>query len=344
MSQRGHRQRKAKSTRSRRSSGAGASTEALLELPHGQLLLLAGDSLEMDGLEITEAWGTLNQDGRRPNVTAACALLARICDIGETVGGSQFRGVPFSVHRARLESVCPAEFLAEVHETGNAREAALRWLAVEAGESLGFNQDELARGHDAFAAIGDDPEDEDQRLGDMLEARVCDMLEAHGITEFGGATLAQLRDEMKKRQTETFLIEVRETGESPDVAALRIRYSWVYLARGLSLPKNTASWCGTNGGWRRLFTGGRRHRSGSGRRSARASSRKPASQRQSLSGSISRRSTRSRSSEPANLSTPSDEPAEPWNARRIRAIRTRRRCASSIASRVDGSHSLAVAA
>lgn len=201
-------------------------------------------------------------------------------------------------------------------------------LLLVAAESLGMAQEDFAEGYSALAGIIKNPTASDAAAADALMLRCLDMLEANGRTRFGDAEIAALRQEIIDRRGPAFVNEVAATGEPAHVAAVRIRYSRVNLARVARLLHHRTKWRATIGGWQRRFTGGRRHRSGSGQRSGRPTLRGLASALSSSSSSTNRVSTRTSSRVSASPNTQSDEPAASLSARRSLL---RRLCGSSTA-------------
>lgn len=207
-----------------------------------------------------------------------------------------------------------------------------RWgqIMAAAAESLQLTPLDAAK---AIGVLDDCPPSNrrELRLAAMVHARSLDMLERNGVEYYGDVPIAAERAALVESFGESFLIEVRETGEHPDVAAVRIRYSEVNLYRLRAVLHDATQWCGKSDVWRRRYLGGHRHRSSSGRRFVRTSSRRPGKARPSSSGSISRASTPSSSKASASPNTQSDEPAAPSSAHP--SLPRRRHSASSVAAR-----------
>lgn len=234
-------------------------------------------------------------------------------------------------------------------------------LVAAAGQSLGMEPDEAARAHDVLTGVELEPDEVDAVTAAAILVRCCDMLEARGHSHFGEAPIDELRGQVARSWGTEFVSEVAQTGEPAAAAALRIaslllvllvlfagtgptaqldsrsshKIHAVNLARALALLKIAAWWRGKRGGWGPRFSHGRARRLRTGRRSARSSSRRPASLPSSSSGSISARTPQPSSSAPASPSTPSDAPADRSSDRHTLPIRRRPPCASSIADRAE---------
>lgn len=228
--------------------------------------------------------------------------------------------------RGRVQSFTQRGLVALKTKWGRVMSAAARSLRMSPADAA-----------TAIAILDDVPPQNDAqlRLAAMVHARALDMLERNKQTRYGDTTIAAERAALVESYGPAFLIEVQETGESPDVAAVRIRYIWVNLARALRAVDNATRCIWTSGGWWRRCIAGCARLLSFGRRFERSSSHEQASPHTSLSGSISELSTRTSSSGSANLSLRCEGRAEGSSARPT-PRRRQLTCASSTASRGNG--------
>ncbi len=311
------RKRKARVTRRQRQ--AGETVKRMLAAEDAPLIMAAGESLGWDPSKTASASRAVLEP----------ELRARVCEMVAALGGTRFRGLPLELHGVT------DDLFARVAQMGiPAKEAALRLVLWLAGVSLGLSGDAIDIGTEVSLRNVQDPSDFETEVAAALGLRACAMLTESGIGHFRGEQITTLLAQWQQKHGEDFVQQVAATGEPLQAAALRIRYSWVNLARALAASKNAAWNGGKCDGWRLRFIHGERRLSSSGRRFERRSSRRRESSQRSLSGSISRPSTRPSSSESASPNSQSGERAAPSSVRQIRPARLRH-CASSTANRPD---------
>ncbi len=207
-------------------------------------------------------------------------------------------------------------------------------LALIAGDSLALSDNELT---DAMNALSS--RDERDELADVLHARLLELVELlRGLPEFANVQVTAERARLEQRRGAGFVQRVRAMGQPAEEALTSHKIqTGQLLARAVAVLKNATWWSATLDGWLLRSTSGKHRRLSFGRRFARTSSRARARGRRSLSGSITRRSTRTNSKVSANQSSPSDGPPGKSSDHRTHPYRPRHASDSSTARAAESS-------